>query len=112
MNDASHSLSHAITDVAVAELGRQVLGGGYTVEVEAEGGVDVGSRLSSLAGVRSLTEPAAGRWRLLCDRDLRPEAAAAVVGAGGRLYRLSLDQPSLETIYTRYFHKEGVPHAA
>ena len=96
----------------VAELGRQVLGGGYTVEVEAEGGVDVGGRLSSLTGVRSLTEPAAGRWRLLCNRDLRPEAAAAVVGAGGRLYRLSLDQPSLETIYTRYFHKEGVPHAA
>ena len=40
---------------------------------------------------------------MTCDRDLRGEAAAAVVAAGGRLTQLSLDQPSLETVYTRYF---------
>ena len=40
---------------------------------------------------------------MTCDRDLRGEAAAAVVAAGGRLTQLSLDQPSLENIYTRYF---------
>jgi len=34
---------------------------------------------------------------------LRGEAAAAVVAGGGRLKQLSLDRPSLETIYTRYF---------
>jgi ABC-2 type transport system ATP-binding protein len=88
----------------VEELGRQVLGGGYAVEVEAEGGANVAQHLSSLPGVRSVEQPASGRWRLICDRDLRPEAAAEVIGAGGRLSRLSLDEPSLETIYTRYFH--------
>jgi ABC-2 type transport system ATP-binding protein len=96
----------------VGELGREVLGGGYAVEVEAVGGTDVGKRLGALAGVRSVTETKANRWRLLCDRDLRPEAAAEVVAAGGRLFQLALDEPSLETIYTRYFQKEGMPHAA
>jgi ABC-2 type transport system ATP-binding protein len=97
----------------VAELGRQVLGGGYVVEVEAQGGVDVEPRLASLPGVRTVEQPAPGRWRLTCDRDLRAEAATQVVGAGARLTQLSLDHPSLETIYTRYFQNvREVPHAA
>lgn len=97
----------------VGELGRQVLGGGYAVEVEAEGGVAVRQRLASLPGVRSVEQPGPGRWRVTCDRDLRGEAAAEVVAAGGRLNQLSLDRPSLETIYTRYFQNaQEMPHAA
>jgi len=98
----------------VEELGRQVLGGGYTVEVEASGGTGVRERLAALPGVRSVEQPAPGRWRLTCDRDLRAEAAAEAVAAGARLNQLSLDQPSLETIYTRYFQKAQaeVRHAA
>jgi ABC-2 type transport system ATP-binding protein len=100
----------------VGELGRQVLGGGYAVEIEAEGGNDVAGRLRVLPGVRNVAAPAADRWRLVCDRDLRPEAAAAVVAAGGRLRRLTLDEPSLEDIYTRYFQSASaapeVDHAA
>ena len=87
----------------VGELGRQVLGGGFTVEVEADGGKDVAKRLRALNGVRSVIAPEEGRWRLTCERDMRAEAAAEVVAAGGRLKQLSLDQPSLENIYTRYF---------
>jgi ABC-2 type transport system ATP-binding protein len=96
----------------VGELGSQVLGGGYTVEVEADGGNAIGKRLESLPGVRNVAEPSPGRWRVTCDRDLRGEAAAEVVAAGGRLHQLSLDRPSLETIYTRYFQTHEVPHAA
>jgi ABC-2 type transport system ATP-binding protein len=97
----------------VEELGRQVLGGGYTVEVEASGGNGVRDRLAALSGVRQVEQPAAGRWRMTCDRDLRAEAAAAAVAAGARLNQLSLDQPSLETIYTRYFQSaQEVRHAA
>ncbi|HTT48902.1 MAG TPA: ABC transporter ATP-binding protein [Pseudolabrys sp.] len=87
----------------VDELGRQVLGGGYAVEVEAGGGDNVAKRLAALPGVRSVEEPAPGRFRMTCDSDLRAEAAGAVVAAGGRLRQLSLDRPSLDTIYTRYF---------
>ena len=59
-------------------------------------------------------EPAgANRWRLTSDHDVRPEAAAAAVAAGGRLLRLSVEEPSLEAIYTRYFQThEGERHAA
>ena len=39
---------------------------------------------------------------------MRPEAAAQVIAAGGKLYRLSIEEPSLEMIYTRYF--ESVSH--
>jgi ABC-2 type transport system ATP-binding protein len=97
----------------VADLGRQVLGGGFAVEVEADGGTDIVQRLSSLSGVRSVKQPAPGKWRLTCDRDLRAEAAAEVIRAGARLSKLSLDEPSLETIYRRYFQVvQGVSHAA
>jgi ABC-2 type transport system ATP-binding protein len=44
---------------------------------------------------------------------VRPEAAAAVVAAGGRLLRLSVEEPNLEAIYTNYFQThEGELHAA
>ena len=98
---------------SVAELGRQVLGGGYAVEVEAAGGEGVALRLGAIPGVREVGEAAPGRWRILCDRDLRSEAASAVIAAGGHLRQLSLDEPSLETIYTRYFQNaQEVRHAA
>ena len=96
---------------SVEELGRQVLGGGFAVDVEAQG-QELAERLRQVPGVQAVEEVAPGRLRLLADRDVRPEAAAAVVAAGGRLTRLSVEEPSLEMIYTRYFENEGVPHAA
>ncbi|MGH6789111.1 MAG: ABC transporter ATP-binding protein [Pseudolabrys sp.] len=87
----------------VAELGRQVLGGGFAIELEAEQGPHLALKLGAIPGVSGVEERAAGHFRLLCDRDVRAEAAAEVIAAGGRLKRLAFDQPSLETIYTRYF---------
>jgi ABC-2 type transport system ATP-binding protein len=99
----------------IDELGRQVLGGGFAVDVECHGGEEVSRRLADIAGVRSVSQEAGGVFRLLCDRDVRPEAAAAVVAAAGKLTRLELERASLEQIYTRHFgdHPTGeVPHAA
>jgi ABC-2 type transport system ATP-binding protein len=87
----------------VAELGRQVLGGGYHVEVEAIGS-GLGDHLRNVPGVTGVEAVGPNRWRMTSDRDVRPEAAAVVVGAGGKLLRLSVDEPSLEAIYTEYFH--------
>jgi ABC-2 type transport system ATP-binding protein len=98
----------------VPELGRQVLGGGFHVEVEAEG-QGLAERLAAVPGVRAVETPAPNRFRLLSEGDVRPEAAAAVVAAGGRLYRLSIEVLSLDMIYTRYFQnlvQEGPRHAA
>jgi len=95
----------------VPELGREVIGGGFRVEVEAEG-QGLAERLTAVPGVQKVEAAGANRWRLTCDHDVRPEAAAAVVGAGGRLLRLSVEEPSLEAIYTRYFQThEGERHA-
>jgi ABC-2 type transport system ATP-binding protein len=95
----------------VAELGREVLGGGFTVEVEAQG-AGLAEKLAQVPGVRAVEATGTDKVRLLADRDVRPDAAAAVVAAGGRLLRLSVDEPSLEAIYTRYFHDRGARHAA
>jgi len=73
----------------------------------------VARRLAAVPGVQKVEPAGHNRLRLLSDRDVRPEAAAAVVAAGGRLLRLSVEEPSLEAIYTRYFQThEGDRHAA
>jgi ABC-2 type transport system ATP-binding protein len=101
---------------SVAELASQVLGAGFVVEVEASGaGLD--RRLATIPGVTHVETLAADRYRMIADRDVRPEAARAVVAADGSLRRLSVDEPSLDAIYARYFktqskEKKGVRHAA
>jgi ABC-2 type transport system ATP-binding protein len=94
---------------SVAELGREVLGGGYVVDIEADG-VGLAERLALIPGVSAVEKPAIGKLRLHADRDVRPEAAAEVVAMQGRLKFLGVQEPSLEAIYTRYFeerHEEG-----
>ena len=61
----------------VAELGRQVLGGGSYVEIEAEG-EGLADKLAMVPGVRAVEVVGPKRFRLLAERDIRPEAAAAV----------------------------------
>jgi ABC-2 type transport system ATP-binding protein len=46
-------------------------------------------------------------YRLTADHDVRAEAARAVVTAGGALTRLSVDNPSLDVIYTRFFERQA-----
>jgi ABC-2 type transport system ATP-binding protein len=100
---------------AVADLARQVLGAGFVVEVEADGaGLD--RRLAAIGGVTRVETVAPDRFRLTAERDVRPDAARAVVAANGALRRLSVDEPSLDAIYTRFFQsrsaEEEVRHAA
>jgi len=90
---------------SVDELGRKVLGGTFNLDVEAEG-PDLVAKLKAIPGVTGIESVGPNRWRLKTDRDVRSEAAAAVMGAGGKLLRLSLEAPTLETIYTRYFRNE------
>jgi ABC-2 type transport system ATP-binding protein len=44
-------------------------------------------------------------YRMTADRDVRPDAARAVVAADGALTRLSVADPSLDAIYTRFFER-------
>ena len=94
---------------SVAELGRQVLGGGYVVEIEAEGN-GLAERLALIPGVSGVEKVGINKIRLQADRDVRPEAAAEVVATQGRLKYLGVQEPNLEAIYTRYF--EATPEQA
>jgi ABC-2 type transport system ATP-binding protein len=103
---------------SVADLGREVLGGGYVVEIEADG-AGLAERLALMPGVSGVEKTGLGKFRLHADRDVRPEAAAEVVAMYGRLKYLGVQEPSLEAIYTRYFDaapdaelKDGPRHAA
>jgi len=95
----------------VPELAREVLGGGYNVEVEADG-EGLAEKFSEMVGVRAVDQSGPSRYRLLAERDVRPQAAAVVVNAGGSLRRLSIEEPSLDAIYNRYFQMHGGQHAA
>jgi ABC-2 type transport system ATP-binding protein len=87
---------------SVAELSVQVLGAGFVVEVEAEG-TGIARRLATIPGVSNVETLAEDRFRMTAERDVRPDAARAVVAVNGSLKRLSVDEPSLEAIYARYF---------
>jgi ABC-2 type transport system ATP-binding protein len=92
----------------VSELARKVLGGGFVVEVEGSvpAGTELDSRFQAIPGVTSVECTSADHYRITADRDVRPEAARAVVAANGSLRRLSVDEPSLEAIYTRFFQRQ------
>jgi ABC-2 type transport system ATP-binding protein len=118
---ALFSAGHIALLGTVPELGRQVLGGGYVVDIEADG-AGLAERLALIPGVSGVEKTGIGKLRLHADRDVRPEAAAEVVAMQGRLKYLGVQEPSLEAIYTRYFEtrpeaakegtRQGVLHAA
>jgi ABC-2 type transport system ATP-binding protein len=89
----------------VPELGRQILGGGYVLDIEAEG-AGLAERLALIPGVTGVEKTGIGKLRLQADRDIRPEAAVEIVAMQGRLKYLGLQEPSLDAIYTRYFDSQ------
>jgi ABC-2 type transport system ATP-binding protein len=93
----------------VTELGRQVLGGGHRILVEARGN-DIERALSSIPGIIRVRREAQDRYVLEAESDIRPAVAATVAGMGGALLSLGIRQASLESVYTSYF--EEVAHAA
>jgi ABC-2 type transport system ATP-binding protein len=56
--------------------------------------------------VRKVEQPGRDRYRLIADRDVRSDAAKAVVNGGGALRQLSVDEPSLDAIYAHYFQAQ------
>ncbi len=95
-----------VLEGTVQELAHKVLGAGYRVQVEALGEREV--LLKTLRDVPDVTEVReldGHIFELIARRDVRPEAAKAVVRAGGQLLSLALEEPNLEEIYARYFQE-------
>jgi ABC-2 type transport system ATP-binding protein len=98
----------------VGDIARQVLGGDFIVEVEAEG-IDLRQVLAGVEGIGGVTAMTGGVSRVDADRDLRPEIARRVIGAGGQLRNMALRRAGLDEVYVRYFEQaasEGVANAA
>jgi ABC-2 type transport system ATP-binding protein len=94
---------------SVTDLGRQVLGGGHRILVEARG-ARIEPALAAIPGIIRVRREGDQSYVLEAESDIRPVVAATVSGAGGELLSLGIRQASLESVYTRYF--EEVAHAA
>jgi len=93
----------------VTDLGRQVLGGGHRILVEARG-PRVEQALAAIPGIIRVRREGEHGYVLEAESDIRPIVAATVSGANGELLSLGIRQASLESVYTRYFEEVG--HAA
>ncbi len=97
----------------VPELARQVLGGAYRIQVHVVRPDEaVQQALGRLPGVLRVTPLDGTGYEMETREDIRPQVAQAVVGAGGELLTLEIEQPSLDEIYARYFQQaeEEVEH--
>jgi ABC-2 type transport system ATP-binding protein len=95
-----------VLEGTVPELGRQVLGAGYHIHLQANG--SAGPYLDALRGLPDIIEvafEAPDRYTLVAARDLRADAARVVVEAGGDLTALSIESLSLDDIYNAYFEE-------
>ena len=99
---ALFNLGKIALEGTVAELSQKVLGGGYSVEIEA-----IVPNLPALAnrinGVQRVSETGANKYHVIAARDVRAELGQAITAAGGSLLRLDHVEPSLDTIYRHYF---------
>ena len=86
----------------IPELSRQVLGGGYAIEIETTR-TDVAAALKGVPGIRDVISEGDNRFRVIAESDLRSVIATRLVGQGAELLRLSVVEPRLDDIYERYF---------
>jgi ABC-2 type transport system ATP-binding protein len=92
----------------VSELARQTLGVGFRINLLAEG--DSPGLLEALRGIPGVSEvefDGAGGYVVHCERDLRAEAARAIVRAAGDLQALTIREPDLDEVYGSYFERHG-----
>ncbi|GIW25206.1 ABC transporter ATP-binding protein [Meiothermus sp.] len=93
----------------VEELAQRVLGGAYRIRLEASPTPGLVERLQALPEVRRV-QAEAQELRLEATQDIRPQVAREALEAGAALLSLTLEQPSLDEVYARYFQE--VRHAA
>jgi ABC-2 type transport system ATP-binding protein len=99
-----------VLEGTVQQLAQRVLGGAYQIYLEADGPVSaITEVLRCLPGAMNVRHLDTIGYEVKAERDLREEAARAVIAANGKLLKLDLEAQTLDEIYSRYF--EGVEHA-
>jgi ABC-2 type transport system ATP-binding protein len=96
----------------VDDLARDVLGGAYSIEVDASG-IDVPTALKGLNGVAAMTKTPRGTTQVDAKRDVRADIAKRIIEKGGALREMTLRRASLDDVYARYFAgRKEIAHAA
>ena len=97
---------HMVLEGTVTQLAQKVLGGGYHVRLHANGiKKSYEEELRKLPGVVEVNFKSPDIYTLVATKDLRSEAANAVVQAGGKLTSLDIENLSLDDIYNAYFEE-------
>jgi len=95
-----------VLEGTVPELAQQVLGSSHLIHLEAEGpAAALMKALRGLPGVVDVKRDNEHRYLVSATTDLRAEVASAIVKAGGRLFTLDVEMPSLDDIYASYFQE-------
>lgn len=90
----------------VESLAQRVLGGAYRIMIDAEGERPaIQAALEKVPGVANIRAVDTKVYEVEASKDIRPEAAQAVISAGGRLLSLGIQAQSLDDIYTTYFRE-------
>jgi ABC-2 type transport system ATP-binding protein len=97
-----------VLEGTVTDLAHNILGGGFHVRLRAAGSQAAHSQaLRQLPGVVQVDFKAPDLYTLVASRDLRADAAAAIVHAGGQLTSLDVEDLSLDDIYNAYFEEKN-----
>ncbi|NPV74883.1 MAG: ABC transporter ATP-binding protein [Anaerolineae bacterium] len=93
-----------VLEGTVENLAQRVLGGAYRVLVDVESvQPEIAQALEKIPGVAHVQVTDTKKYQVEAAHDIRPEAAQAVISAGGRLLGLGVQAQSLDDIYTAYF---------
>ncbi|NLG96093.1 MAG: ABC transporter ATP-binding protein [Chloroflexi bacterium] len=88
----------------VNDLAQKLLGGAFRIVIDAEGEREAILRsLEHVPAVSNVRAVNGKMYELEAAHDVRPEAAQAVIAAGGRLLGLGVHAQSLDDIYSAYF---------
>jgi ABC-2 type transport system ATP-binding protein len=88
----------------VNDLAQRVLGGAYRILLEAEGDAPaILQALEKVPEVHHVRQSDTVGYVLEAAKDVRAQAAEAVIAAGGRLLKLGAQAQSLDDIYSAYF---------
>lgn len=86
-------------------LADRVLGGAYRIRVEVSRADGLEPVLRTIPGVSAFLQERPGVLRLEAQVDCRAEVARRIVGKGADLLALTLERPSLDEVYARYFQE-------
>lgn len=95
-----------VLEGTVETLSHQVLGTEYHIRLHALGSAEkLADSLKGLAVVKEVRELGENRYEILSTEDACADVAEAVSKSECRLMTLSMDNPTLEDVYARYFEE-------